>query len=208
MNALLETLCYFTNQQIAEYFADLGRWSRTNKSHLKNSSRILNGMVAEEILEKLPHAYRLKGSKGEANEHALAVTDAILDVLRLDQNAKILREVPLPIRRTPDAVVILEKEGLRQLCFLEIEITCSVEIINAKIKDYAEGGEKIRQWFEDSFGPVSDDFCYHLKFITDKPVPKMKGVIHESLKSPKVCKVGGPPLPFAGEETKEEAPDE
>lgn len=174
MNTLAGILRYFTTEQIAWYHAELGRWSRSSKSHLKNASKLLRESTEAGEIEKLPHCYRLKGLTGQGDEHALAVTDELLNLLVTYPDSQLYRELSLPFGRRPDILALLIKDQQYQALILEVEIGTSELSIHEKIRDYTNHAPEVCEQYQILTG-IKPPF-FKLCFATSHHLPPMKGV--------------------------------
>ena len=175
---IMKKVVYIKNPQLADYMNKKGVWSKT--SCLKKSSETLNKLTQEGFLEKVGERkaafYKLKGTSGNGDLHALKVTGQLLQILLIHPNAKIVREPTLPFGRKPDAAVFIDEKQC-QFFFLELELKNSIDYIEGKIKDYKNSQVSVKKWFSETYGIESKTFCFHLLFITQKRIDERPGVL-------------------------------
>ena len=174
----IESVVYIKSPQLAGFMEKKGIWS--SSSCLKKSSANLNKLAREGFLKKVGQRksayYMRKGALGNGDHHALEKSEQILQVLLAHPTAQILREPVLPFNRKPDVAIFID-EGKCQFFFLELERKNSIGYIEGKIKDYRENQVAVKKWFEETFSTQTNNFCFHLLFITTKRIEERPGVL-------------------------------
>ncbi len=142
---IMQALKIATKHQVGEIMATKGIW-KAGVSATNNADKVLS---KHDQIEKGGGWYRLKGNRSEFKDHARALTQALVEILKLNLDYKILRESEIKeLGLRPDAVVLLTR-GDKALCFiLEICLDESEDYLRQKInawKHYERGKEVLSE---------------------------------------------------------------
>lgn len=133
---LMNQLIASDKHVIGDIMAHMGIWSK-GTSASNNSDKVLNVLTKFGKLDKVNGFYRLPNCRSEYKEHSQLLTKALAEIIKLDLNAKILRESTLgEVGLRPDAIVLLKK-GNQGLCFI-------LEVCNNETKEYLT--QKVNVW--------------------------------------------------------------
>jgi hypothetical protein len=125
---LMESMVIADKHIIGDLMAHKGLWTK-GVSAVNNSYKALNLLVDGGKLIKGDGYFKLPDCKSEYKEHAQLLTKALAEIIKLNLNAKIYREVNLKeIALRPDAIVFLAK-GDHKLCFC-------LEVCNNETEEY------------------------------------------------------------------------
>jgi len=145
---IMESLVIADKHVIGDIMAHKGIW-KAGTSAVNNSYKSLNALVDLGKLEKTGNYFRLPGCRSEGKEHAMALTAALVDIIKLKLDYVIFREPTIKeISLRPDAIVYLSR-GDKALCFiLEICLNETEDYLRQKInawKHYERGKEVLSE---------------------------------------------------------------
>ncbi len=102
-----------------------------------NAQKKLNELVALSLLEKGTGFYRTLDCRSEYKEHAQLITKALAEVLKLEVQSTIFREITIPeVGLRPDAICLLTKDN-QGLCLV-------LEVCNNETPEYLQS--KLNVW--------------------------------------------------------------
>jgi len=128
IDSIMESLRIATKHQVGDVMASWGFWSR-GTSASNNSDKVLKNEVSYGKLIKENNYYKRPDCRSTFQPHSQFLTDALVEVLKLNLNAKIYREYFLKeISLRLDALVFLTK-GNRHLVF-------ALEVCNTELPEY------------------------------------------------------------------------
>jgi hypothetical protein len=133
---LMESLIIADKHTIGDLMAHKGLWT-AGTSSVNNSYKALNLLVDSGKLVKGDGYFKLPACKSEYKEHAQLLTKALVEILKLNYQTKIYREVTLSeIGLRPDALVFLTKNN-QCLCFI-------LEVCNNEFPEFLQ--QKVNVW--------------------------------------------------------------
>jgi hypothetical protein len=125
---IVESLVIADKHVIGDIMAHKKIWN-PGPSAVNNSYKALNNLVDAGKLVKGDGFFKLPGCKSEYKEHAQLLTKALAEILKLNLESKIYREITLKeVGLRPDALILLAREN-RCLCF-------ALEICNNEFPEY------------------------------------------------------------------------
>jgi len=138
---LMESLVIADKHVIGDLMGHKGIWTK-GVSTVNNSYKALNLLVDAGKLAKGDGYFKLPDCQSQYAEHAQLLTKALAEILRLNLDAKIFREITLgEIGLRPDALVLLSRDG-QALCFvLEVCNNESPEYLTQKVNSWSQWAE-------------------------------------------------------------------
>ena len=133
-----------------------------------NAQKKLNELVALGKLEKGNGFYRVPDCKSEYKEHSQLITKALAEVLKLEVQSTIFREITIPeVGLRPDAICLLIKDN-RGLCLI-------LEVCNNETPEYLQS--KINVWdnWQGATEYLSNLFGYKIPHYEIIPITVLDG---------------------------------
>jgi hypothetical protein len=159
---------------IGELMAHKKLWT-AGVSAVNNSYKALNTLVDAGRLERGDGYFRLPGCKSEYKEHAQLLTKALTEILKINLQSTIKREITLnEIGLRPDALILLTRDN-QSVCFiLEVCNNEFPEFLQQKVNAWRQWGgalETLSQFFETKIkafdivvsGDITADGTFNLK---------------------------------------------
>jgi hypothetical protein len=116
---IMEALEIATKHNVAEILAHVGDYSE-GVSSVNNSKKLLDGLFDLDKLERVNGFYRIKGNKSEGGDHAQALTNVLVQFLKLPYEVTIIRERKIKdINLIPDAIILLKDDDKGCVLILE-----------------------------------------------------------------------------------------
>lgn len=164
---IMERVGIATKHQVADVMAHWGIWNE-GVSAVNNSYKELNNLVEERRLIKKNDYFKLTHIKSEFKEHSRLLTECLVDILKFNRGARIIREHTITEKGLrPDGIVLLtrEKQGC---CFI-------LEVCNNETEDYLQS--KINAWngWDGATKYLTD------LFVTVPPIPHFDIVTSDDL---------------------------
>lgn len=173
---LMESLVISDKQTIGDIQASKGLWS-PGPSAVNNSYKALCNLSDLGKLTKGDGYFKLPDCRSEYKEHAQLITKALAEILKLDVQSTIKREVVISeVGLRPDAIVLITKDNHGICLILEVCNNETPEYLQSKINVW-ESWQGDTQFLSRLFGikiphyevvPVTvlDGFISYLKEIT------------------------------------------
>ena len=118
---IAKQLKYFSKHDVGNIMAHLKIWNE-GVSSVNNSDKTIKNLIPD-YLEKGEGYFKLKGLKGEHNEHSQEITKELIKIIKLNYQTIIHREKLIEdVRLIPDAVVCLIDGNRAAVAVLEVMI--------------------------------------------------------------------------------------
>jgi len=135
-NVILQSLRIADPLTVGEILLAKKLYSNLHSARV-NAQKKLNELVALGLLEKGPGFYRTLDCRSEYKEHAQLITKALAEVLKLEVQSTIFREITIPeVALRPDAICLLTRDQ-QGLCLI-------LEVCNNETPEYLQS--KINVW--------------------------------------------------------------
>jgi len=133
-----------------------------------NAQKKLNALVALGQLQKGTGYYRTLDCQSEYKEHSRLITKALAEVLKLEVQSTIFREIAIPeVGLRPDAICLLTKDDRGYCLILEVCNNETPEYLQSKINTWSN-------WQEDTLY-LSKLFGYKIPHYEIVPITVMDG---------------------------------
>jgi hypothetical protein len=135
-----------------------------------NAQKKLNELAALGKLERGNGFYRVIGCKSEYKEHAQLITKALAEILKLEVQSTIFREITIPeVGLRPDAICLITKDNQGYCMILEVMNNETPEYLQSKINVW-ENWQRDTQF-------LSQLFKYKIPHYEVVPVTVLDGFI-------------------------------
>lgn len=116
--AIANQLKYFTKHDVGGIMAHLKIWNE-GVSAVNNSDKAIKNLIPD-YLEKGEGYFKLKGLKGEHNEHSQEITKELIKIIKLNYQTIIHREKLIEdVKLIPDAMICLIDGNRAAVAILE-----------------------------------------------------------------------------------------
>ena len=152
---LMNKLVYATKHDVGDLMAHDGVW-KAGPSSVNNAYKFLTQLTESGLLEKGEGFFKLKGYKGNHEEHSRLVTAELVKILKLPYETIIIREAFIgDVSLIPDAM-ILTIDGDMAACWI-------LEVMHNETPEYFQ--QKVHVWeaWEEANGYLSELFGYQVK---------------------------------------------
>lgn len=147
---LMNQLVYATKHDIGELMAHKGVWT-AGTSAVNNSYKYLTALTDNGLLEKGEGFFKLKGAKGQHQEHSQLLTQALVKILKLDGVVKVYRECLISEKGIiPDTIALFVKGDNALVFVLEVCHEETTEYLTQKINiwnGYENATKKLSELF-------------------------------------------------------------
>ncbi|MFA5823207.1 MAG: hypothetical protein WC853_09045 [Thermodesulfovibrionales bacterium] len=130
---LMESLAIASKQEIGDIMATKKIWT-AGPSTFNNSYKALCALTDIGKLIKGDGYFKLPSCKSEYKEHSQLITKALAEVLKLEVQSTIFREITIPeVGLRPDAICLLTKNNQGYCMILEVCNNETPEYLQSKI---------------------------------------------------------------------------
>ncbi|HNY50306.1 MAG TPA: hypothetical protein PLV50_03055 [Smithella sp.] len=117
--AIANQLKYFTKHDVGSIMAHLEIWDE-GVSAVNNSDKTIKNLIPD-YLEKGEGYFKLKGLKGEHNEHSKEITKELIKIIKLNYQTIIHREKLIEeVKLIPDSLICLIDGKRAAVAILEV----------------------------------------------------------------------------------------
>ena len=128
---LANQLVYFTRTDIGDLLATKGYYNNDGQSKCTNADKAFKNL--SDKIEKGEGYYKLKGAKGEHNEHSRLITAELVKILKLNYQTIIYREKLIEaVKLIPDALICLIDGNRAAVAILEVMLNEPPEYFEMK----------------------------------------------------------------------------
>ena len=138
---LMNQLVYATKHDIGELMAHEGIW-KTGTSAVNNAYKLLTILTDSELLEKGDGFFKLKGYKGNHEEHSRLITAELIKILKFNYQTRIYRECFIQDKGLiPDAMISLVNGNKAAVYILEVRHHESQTYFDQKVRVWESWAE-------------------------------------------------------------------